>query len=117
MKKIAIVTTFWSPNYGAALQAFAMQSFLDSHGYETVFVNRRESTVPPVSKSSAQKFADAIMNHHILRTIAAHVVVYERKLWNSKYADQVNLRNKRFAEFRQSKLHLGPDASDSVSYT
>lgn len=39
MKKIATITFHWAVNYGAVLQAFALQKYLLNNGYETEIIN------------------------------------------------------------------------------
>ena len=39
MKKIATITFHWAKNYGAVLQAYALQKYLEKAGYETEIIN------------------------------------------------------------------------------
>jgi len=43
--KIGILTTFFSPNYGAALQAYSLYVFLEKYCYEPEFINYRKGNV------------------------------------------------------------------------
>ena len=37
--KIGILTFHWATNYGAVLQTYALQTFLESKGHEVVIIN------------------------------------------------------------------------------
>ena len=39
MKKIASITFHWAANYGAVLQAFALQKFLKNNGFDTEIID------------------------------------------------------------------------------
>ena len=39
MKKIATITFHWATNYGAVLQAFALQKYLEKCGFETEIID------------------------------------------------------------------------------
>ena len=39
MKKIATITFHWAANYGAVLQAFALQKFLINKGFKTEIID------------------------------------------------------------------------------
>lgn len=45
--KIGILTFHAVPNFGAALQAFALQSFLQSEGHEPFIIDYRPAYPPP----------------------------------------------------------------------
>lgn len=49
-KKIGIITFHWAANYGAVLQAYALQQFLLKNGYDTEIIDYRPGRVLAIQK-------------------------------------------------------------------
>lgn len=49
MMKIATITFHWATNYGAVLQAFALQKYLEKSGYEAEIIDYIPSRVKLLS--------------------------------------------------------------------
>ena len=60
MKKIATITFHWATNYGAVLQAWALQKHLKKCGHETEIINyvpRLTQTLSKISMLRSRNFA------------------------------------------------------------
>lgn len=106
-KKIGIVTTFWSKNYGAALQAFAMQTFLENNGYETLFINYQESRIIKPKESSWSKIKNAINEHRVISLCNSFKVRINSYIWEKKYQKKIAIRESAFENFVDRYLNIG----------
>ena len=61
-KKIGIITFHWAANYGAVLQAYALQQFLLKHGYDAEIIDYRPGRVLAI-----QTWCSIRNNDHALR--------------------------------------------------
>ena len=98
MKYIGIITFAKCNNYGAELQAFALQHYLRSHGFNAEIIDylhyknkdhRKTLISKPIFKiSNIQKFKEAFFS-------------YKNKLNKIIYYKNYNLREKNFKEFHE----------------
>ena len=112
--KIGIVTTFWSKNYGAALQAFALQTFLENNGYEVVFINYQEKRIASKKVGNFAKLMTAIKEQRLLSFVNSVIIRIECGLWNRKYASYIEKRNRKFDDFTKNFLKIGPYCSKMI---
>lgn len=93
-KKIGILTFHNAINYGAVLQAVAMQSFIESETSASVEIidlttEDHLKGLNPVVLSSANPIKNLLL-----------------KLWNLKFVKSLKRRNSRFQDFKRTELHL-----------
>lgn len=67
--KIGILTFHWATNYGAVLQTYALQSFLENEGHEVVVINYKPS-----------KYNDSILN-----------IIYSRRFLHPSHLIEVSI--------------------------
>ena len=82
--KIGILTFHWATNYGAVLQTFALQSYLESIGHEVSVINYKP-----------KKYDDTLWTF----------IRYRKFVHLSAYFHSIK-REKALSDFRQKKLHL-----------
>lgn len=89
--RVGTLTFHWASNYGAVLQAFALQRFLNEHGVETEiisYVPRRANLILLVDRLRRMKFADLVREHRLRRFRKSHLDVSRRT-----YRSGASLRN------------------------
>lgn len=82
--KIAILTFHWATNYGAVLQTFALQSYLESIGHEVSVINYKP-----------KKYDNTLWTF-----------IRNRKFVHMSAYFQGNKQEKALSDFRHEKLHL-----------
>jgi len=94
---IGIVTFFDEPNYGAALQAYALQTVLTNDGYESEFVNLSLKSIikDRLSLSLLDKIKILLLNKSIEKKLARfrNFQITELKISNKRcdnYSDFIN---------------------------
>lgn len=94
MKKAIITTFFQAENYGAALQAYALQETIQSMGHQVEFLNYRDKAIEDFYKIWNWK-RETI--YATVRSIVGSVVFYKLKMD----------RRKQFLKFQQKYLCIG----------
>ena len=87
MKKIATLTFHWATNYGAVLQAFALQRFLQKNGYETEIINyvpRRVKAIQRMQWIASRKFLEFRKERCIAAFRKRNLMVSEKLYPNNK---------------------------------
>lgn len=105
MKKIALVTCYFQPNYGSQLQAYATQMVFDKLGLknETIMI---DGLVPEINKAKYRYFLSRIFDINTIKDKWSTV----RKLIAKKrypiYRENFAIRNAMFKEFASSRFCL-----------
>ena len=81
--KFGILTFHWATNYGAVLQTYALQSFLENEGHEVVVINYKPS-----------KYNDSILN-----------IIYSRRFLHPSHLIEEIRKEKSLSHFRNQHLH------------
>ena len=89
--KIGIVTWFHHKNYGTILQAYALQKFLKSKGYNCVLVN-----YIPINK---QTFLEKIKSGNLKHRIASKIESCRYKFLEPNIKEMILERNRAFENF------------------
>lgn len=92
--KIGLLTFHTSANYGAALQAFALQHFLEEQGYETEYLD--------YLNHCRRMFYD--IPYHVRQCIKQGKIV--EALFYMLGMPLLNSRKRKFEEFRRKFLHV-----------
>lgn len=99
MKKIAKLTWLHNGNYGSVLQALALQKFLLNNGYDVEDLN--------YNASLKTKLMNLIVNRNSPKLFLGK---FKALISKKHYAhpEKFDLRNKRFEDFKNKTLRLGP---------
>lgn len=97
MKKIAIMTWLYNENYGSILQAYALQHFLRSEGYEAEDINYKPSLKTKlknwtVNRNSPKLYIGKLKSLYLNKTC--------------KKPEELKKRSKRFEEFKRKNMKL-----------
>lgn len=87
MKKIASITFHWAANYGAVLQAFALQKFLKNKGFETEIIDYIPFRIWAISCLMSLKKRDFSFfkkSFKFRKFKKENIVVSKRKYFNNK---------------------------------
>lgn len=98
MKKIALVTCYFQPNYGSQLQAYATQMAFDQLGLEneTILI---DGLVPEINKAKYKYFLSRIFDKNTIKDKWATVRKVVAKKRNKDYAKNLCVRNLMFTKF------------------
>ena len=108
MKKTAIVSCYFQPNYGSILQAYATQLALDKLGFEneTIDITGFDNEI---KKAKIKYFAKAAVTSDILVSKVGRAKnVLIKKFSNTEYTDQVKIRNRTLEQFSKKHFRLSP---------
>ena len=108
MKKTAIVSCYFQPNYGSMLQAYATQMALDKLGYEneTIDISGFNSEI---RKAKIKYFVKASLTSSILLTkIGRAKDSVVRRFSKSDYSEKVKVRDAKFRAFSEKFFRLSP---------
>lgn len=94
MKKIGIVT-IWSNNYGSVLQAYALQTIIESLGYEAEIIQHYRD---PFKKESQSRFKQ------VLRFSPSFLLEYAMNYKRNRMLHQ------GYTDFKSTKLKISPKA-------
>lgn len=101
MKKIIITTFFKAENYGAALQAYALEQILLQKGYDVEILNYRDESIESVYKIFNCKNKSLYL---VFRAYVGIVLLYQKK----------KKRKQKFLEFQREYLIIGDKEYRSV---
>lgn len=96
--KIGILTFFSERNYGAALQAFALQHVIKSFGYDSEFINYRDHF--PGHSSPLSKKSRIIVYARLAITILNHLSTY------MKTRSALHKASDMFSDFRKDYMTI-----------
>ena len=110
--KIGIITFHLSTNYGAYLQAYALQHLLEKLGYDVDMIDYQ----PEVRRNE-----NRILKHPAKKNLKTSYIRYLLGLGYSYYVNIINLdqyykRKKYFIHSRLQNLHLSPKKYYSLTY-
>lgn len=106
MKKIAIVSCYFQPNYGSMLQAYATQMILDKLGYENETI-RIDGLSSEIKKSKIKYFAKASLTSGILFSkIGRAKDAVAMRIKHNDYTINKNKRNEQFKLFSEKYFRL-----------
>ena len=103
--KIGIVTWFHYRNYGTVLQAYALQKFLKSNGYNCVLVNY----IPINKKTILEKIKSGNLKHRI----ASKIESCRFKFLGSNIKKMILERNRAFESFATKNIDFTQKAQTS----
>lgn len=110
MLNVGILTTFFSKNYGAALQAYATKKAIETLGYTSEFINYQKTSTEyyiPISTPKEQEMQS------LIKKIGQKAKNFSAKLKkNQKLSDGSLIRDKEFDSFVNDYLKIG-----SILYT
>lgn len=124
-RKIGILTFHWATNYGAVLQAYALQSFLKDKGFETEIINYVPWSIAISQKINWHKNhrTDMIMREEKLETFRRNFLVRTKRInfcfWLRRFSQSYfavicgsdQIWNQSFALFGEYKPTLAYFAS------
>lgn len=102
--KIGILTFHWATNYGAVLQAYALQQYLVSEGFDTVIINY----VP-------KRLEVSLMNCFRSRSISDFLKkmrIYRKELRIRKFRNENLIETKKYSVYNQ----ISSDLADSLDF-
>lgn len=109
--KIGILTFHWATNYGAVLQCYALQTYLESLGHEVKVINYK----PARYDESLCKFLRYRKLLHISDYVRTRKMEKELKAFRDKYLNQTNrVRTFDSIERITSKFDMIVSGSDQV---
>lgn len=114
MKKIAVVSCYFQPNYGSVLQALATQMALDKLGCdnETIDISGFEEEI---NKAKIKYFVKASFTSGIILSKFGRVKNAVRKKFSkSEYSKNISIRNEQFSSFRKKYFKLSYTYSSMV---
>lgn len=98
--KIGILTSFYSKNYGAVLQAYAMQTYLESIGHEVVMVNY-------INSNPQKYYLENTKKESVLKYVSRRFGNLKVKLLGDGLIHElVDKRNQLFESFVNNYLHV-----------
>ena len=107
-KKIAVVSCYFKHNYGSMLQAYATQMALDKLNYdnETIDITGFDGEI---KKAKLKYFAKASLTSDILLSkLGMAKNVLKKKLSKGEYTNKIQIRDKKFDDFRKKYFRLSP---------
>lgn len=105
MKKVAIVSCYFQPNYGSMLQAYATQEILNFMGIPNETVNI-DGFKQEIRKTKIKYFLSRITSKDVVMDKLGYVRLAVKKKLDRKFAYNLKLRNRRFYEFSQSHFNV-----------
>lgn len=119
VKKIALVTCYFQPNYGSQLQAFATQKFFDNIKVvnETILI---DGLKPEINRAKYKYFMSRAFNLSIIKDKWATIKKVLAIKSNLKYSANLKVRYQIFDDFVNNNFHLSrkylsfKDLSDSA---
>lgn len=105
VKKIALVTCYFQPNYGSQLQAFATQEVFKKLGlkHETIMI---DGLLPEINKAKYRYFLNKILDINTVKDKMATVRKFVAKKRNLEYATNLSIRYDMFREFTNTMFTL-----------
>lgn len=99
MKKIGLVSCYFKDNYGSQLQAYATQKILEDYGYEveTIDISKNKD----FSNGKKKYYLGQIFNFNFIKTKFGMIKLKVDKKINKELGKNINVRNKRFKEFKK----------------
>ncbi len=109
MKKIGILTFHYSNNFGGVLQCYALQSFLDSKGYEVEIIN-----YIPLSAKKQSILHSTGIRKNVFKSEKADLMpatLIRRIAIKAKYNKKIT---EKFNEFRESYMNLSEEVNENT---
>lgn len=111
MKKIALATCYFQPNYGSMLQAYATQEAVRGLGYEAHTL-RIDGIEEEIRKAKLRYFARAALGDmSIVRSKLGMVKKALRRRSNRQMAENLEMRRQKFNAFKAEHFSLAPVVS------
>ncbi len=105
MKKVALVTCYFQPNYGSQLQAYATQMAFDKLGLENETI-KIDGLVSEINKAKYKYFLSRIFDINTIKDKWATVRKVIAKKRNPEYAKNLHVRNQKFSEFAKEMFRI-----------
>jgi hypothetical protein len=102
--KVGITTFHWSDNYGAVLQAYALQTFLERRGHSVEIIDYRKGAKPSRVTAALARFP-AWLPHMVLRLLSPLAGILPGRL---RGAIEARYKKFLFERFRIKHLKLTP---------
>ena len=116
IKKIALVTCYYQPNFGSQLQAYATQLAMDQLGVsnETIMF---DGLRPEINKAKYKYFLSRIFDINTVKDKMATVRKVMAAKQNPGYAKNLSIRNQMFKDFASSHFHLSKKYNSKAEIT
>lgn len=113
MKKVALITCYFQPNYGSMLQAYATQLKLDELNIDNETINI-EGFRKEIKKKKLRYFARNVLSKDVVQDKLGYIKLKIAKAINKELRENLKTRNIQFQEFsrkmfRISKVYNGID--------
>lgn len=107
MKKIGTITFHESINYGALLQTYALQNYLNNQGYDSEVIDYRNSERGIKNLSVSRKAV-----HHIWHRFIKNILIGETRQRKTLNFIKVNIPLSKTKYFNSAMLHEAPPKYD-----
>lgn len=105
MKKVALITCYFQPNYGSMLQAYATQLKLDELKIENETINI-EGLRKEIKRKKIKYFASNVFSKDIVKDKFGFIKLKIVKLKNQKLKKNLEKRSQNFQMFAEKKFRL-----------
>lgn len=116
MKRVALVTCYFQPNYGSQLQAYATQRALDKLGIENETI-RIDGLRNEINKAKYRYFLSRIFDMNTINDKMATVRKVVAQWRNPEYARNLSVRVRMFREFADTMFRLSDTYSSKEELT
>lgn len=113
MRKIALVTCYFQPNFGSQLQAYATQMAFDKFGLENETI-RIDGLLPEINKAKYKYFLSKIFDINTIKDKLGTVRKAIVKRSNPEYAANLQTRLDMFSQFANSQFKLSKHYSSKA---
>lgn len=110
MKKVGMAIVTYVNNFGSFLQSYATKEAIEKLGYKTEVINI-EGVQAEINKARKRYFFSRCLNPNEIRSYIVTLKGIVRKKTDKKYANQIEIRNKVFREFKNSYFVFSPSHS------
>lgn len=105
MKKVALITCYFQPNYGSILQAYATQLKLDELGVANETINI-EGFKKEIRNRKIKYFLKNIFSKDIVKDKAGFVRLKVAKIMDHELTEKFKIRNQKIQEFANNSFRL-----------
>lgn len=116
MKKVALVTCYFQPNYGSQLQAYATQMAFEKLGLENETI-QIDGLVQEINKAKYMYFLSRIFDINTIKDKWATVRKIIAKKRNPEYAKNLAIRNGMFKSFAKDMFKISDSYGSKAEIT
>ncbi|ODM24840.1 polysaccharide pyruvyl transferase [Clostridium sp. Bc-iso-3] len=106
MKKVALVTCYFQPNYGSMLQAYATQQILDNWNIpnETICI---DGFAGEIKKAKLEYFKSRMFSPDVIKDKWGFVkLAIAKKIYKNTLGKNISIRKKQFDKFAREQFRL-----------